>query len=149
MNELIQALVAVAKPPWNYVLLVAGLFVVGVPRAMELRDSLRMSRSNIRELEYEKLRLEVLLLQRQVKESARPEYVPDVVPEIARELSAIRIDPGPLIASEEFVPPPRSASAKPQGAVRRFVMSHPGPGQALMWAVQIVLVPLIGMFGLA
>jgi hypothetical protein len=147
MDEfIIKAIEAAVKPPWSYFVGAAVLILLNLNSLIELRERWRSSYTETRRLEQEKLRLEVEKLRRELQISERPVYVPDVVPDIAREFGPIRIDPRPSAVTDVIEAP--VAPQRP-GIVRRFVLEHPGPGHVLMWAAQIVLVPTIAMFGFA
>jgi len=132
MDKFIEGLTSVVQPPWNYVLGVAALLIVAIPRLMELRQNFLDVRMGRRQLELEKLRLEVLKLRMEVQQlRERPEF-----PGLAPELETV-----PPAAAKPSVPPP-----EPRGGLRGLLSRHPRFGRPVMLLVQFFLAYLMTIF---
>jgi len=138
MEKFIEGLVGVVKPPWNYLLGIAALLIVVVPRFMELRHNLLDARMGRRQLELQKLRLEVLKLRIDVQQLAKQEQFP----ELTREFEAVTVSAPSIVA-----PPPPAPEHR--GRLRGFVARHPRLGRPVMLFAQIVLAYLTTMLAVA
>jgi hypothetical protein len=150
MDKFIEGLAAVLQPPWNYIAGVAALILLNLNSFIEFRDRWRSSYAETRQLEQEKLRLEVMLLRKQLRESASQEYVPQIPAGLARDIGAITLDPR-ASATDVIAPPPPPKPAPapaPPGSVRRFVMTYPNIGRPLMLLAQAVMAVSMAFMGL-
>lgn len=135
MEKFIEGLVGVVTPPWNYVLGIAALLIVVVPRLLEFRHNLLDARMGKRQLELEKLRLEVLKLRIDVLQLAKQKQFPD----IERELETVTVPPLPAVT-----PPPSPPERR--GGLKGFILRHPRLGRPVMFITQIFLAYALAMF---
>ena len=138
MEKFIEALITVVKPPWSYILGVAALLIVVVPRLIELRQNFMDVQMGRRRLELEKLRLEVLKLQIDLKQFGRQQESP----EVARELEAIAVSP-------HLAPTPTKRGIEPLKGLKGLLGRHPRLGRIIMLITQILMAYLMAMFAVS
>lgn len=133
MNELIGVFIEplkLLKPPWNYLVGIGALLLLVGPQLMEVLRSWRELRWD-RELEREKLRLEVLKLRIDLRQLAEQHKLP----EIARELEGVTVSPPPVVVPSP--PPPERARV-----LGRLFAGHPRLG----WFVILIAEIFLGYF---
>lgn len=128
MDILVKLLAEAIQPPWNYVVGAVALATVVFPRLAEVYREFRDARTGRRDLELEKLRLEVLKLHRELN-IAEPGPEPA---EAKRKLEAIPapIRPAAVAAAPALVPPPR------RGRIVAWLMQHPRFARPFLWISQ-------------
>ena len=132
-------------PPWNYLVSIVALLLLVGRGLLEALRSWRELRWG-RELEREKLRLEVLKLRIDLRQLAEQHKLP----EIARELEGVTVSPPSVVVPSP--PPPERARI-----LVRFFAGHPRVGWFVMlipefflgfwtisFAVGAVLFPIVG-----
>ena len=127
MEKFIDALIGIIQPPWSYLLGVAALLIVAMPRLIELRQNFLDVRMGRRQLELEKLRLEVQKLRMEMHQvPVIPEY-----PGYTPEREAISIAPPSVVK-----PPPTST---PREGLRGLLSKHPQFARPILWIGQILM----------
>ena len=136
MDRLLEALLdplRLLTPPWNYLVGIVALLLVGGPRLMEVRSSWLELRGR-EELEREKLRLEVLKLRIDLRQLAEQHKLP----EIARELEGLTVSPPSVVVPSP--PPPERARI-----LVRFFAGHPRVG----WFVMLISEFFLGFWAIS
>lgn len=136
MDEFIKGLVGVIEPPWNYVFGIAALLIVVVPRLLDFHHGWVDIRQDRRQLELEKLRLEILKLRTDLQQAAELRHLP----EVSREVEAIPAPPPAVVVppTPTMAAPPASAPAR-HGGIKGVLARYPRVGKPVLWIVQIVM----------
>lgn len=135
MEKLIGTLIEIIKPPWNYILGFVALLIVVVPRLIDLRQNFLDERTGRRNLELEKLQLEVLKLRAELK---LPVQHPGFT---SHEGQANEIFERP-----QPIPIKAQRISKPHGRLRRWLERHSRIGRPVLLLIRIFLAYLTIVF---
>jgi hypothetical protein len=150
MDDFIKPLLGAMTPPWNYVAGVTALLFMIVPRFTALRHDLFDLQMGRRRLELEKLRLEVLKLQAELRQLP-------LSPDLRAQLESadrragevhVQLESKAMPAAAAPAPAARRPAERPPGAIGRWLHRNAWIGRPVLFLAQALLAILMALFAI-